>query len=391
MTTLRRPLKTLVARQTVPTLVELGGPPLDYEQFLPNEFGWMGLSPPLDQGQCGACWAFAAVATLNDRFTIWSNLRLDLSPYKMLLCNLGGLEHDFNFADEHEQTRAEQRALAEFECRGNTLADAWRYLFTNGVPELTCVTAEELGSVCNLVVGYRENRCPTGAVMRTFRCSAYYSVPAVDLAREIYQRGPVSAGMRVYPDFWTFNFRQAVYDPDLSQPGGVGHAVRIVGWGESASEGSWWWVVNSFGSKWGLDGMFRLRRGHAEFNVVAGLPDAFGQWPLYALRPDLRFRDRVEKVYGLNPLTGKFSNSEDNSEETSEKNSEGKPPLFLANASNAHRGLQPTVKHSAPLGFNVPEALKETKKAATTSGTGYVVLAVGLGCLLLFFVIFLMT
>jgi hypothetical protein len=281
----------------------------------------------------------------------------------MLMCNLGGLEHDFNFADEDEQTNAEKKALAEFECRGNSLSDAWRYLFTNGVPELTCVTAEELGSVCNLVVGYRENRCPTGATMRTFRCSAYYSVPAADIAREIYQRGPVSAGMRVYPDFWTFDARQAVYDPDLSQAGGVGHAVRIVGWGESPSEGAWWWVVNSFGSQWGTDGMFRLRRGRGESNVVSGLPDAFGQWPLCASRTDLRFRERVEKVYGLNPQTGEFTDSEQT------------PSLFLTKPSNAHRGLRPTTKHAAPLGFVAPEALREPKKKTGCVPWGLVVLA----------------
>jgi len=360
MPTLKRPLKTLISHQTLPTLVDLGGPPLDASASLPTQFAWTGLEWPLDQGQCGACWAFAAVSSLNDRYAIWSDLRLDLSPYKMLICNYGGLEYDINLDDFDEQTNAERQALAEFECRGNSLGDAWRYLFTNGVPELTCVTPEELGSVCNLTVGPREDQCPTGATMRTYRCSAYYSVPPPDIAREIHQRGPVSAAILVFPDFWKFDFETGVYDPDVSKTRTsqrpVGHAVRLVGWGESASEGAWWWVVNSFGSKWGSDGMFKLRRGHADANVVAGLPDAFGQWPLYASKADLRFRERTEKMYGLNPKTGQFFGGSskgywpvqpdylaNSSSGSSYVHDVPNTPHFWSKPDDARRGVTPTI------------------------------------------------
>lgn len=359
MPKLKRPLKTLISEQTLPTLVDLGGPALDASESLPTQFAWTGVEWPMDQGQCGACWAFAAVSSLNDRFTIWSDLLLDLSPYKMLMCNFGGLEYDINLNDFDAQTNAEKQALADFECRGNSLSDAWRYLFTNGVPELTCVTAEELGSVCNLTVGPREDRCPTGATMRTYRCSAYYSVPPRDIAREIYQRGPVSAGMLAFPDFWKFNFKEQVYDPAESkkrtgQPP-VGHAVRLVGWGESPSEGAWWWVVNSFGSRWGSDGMFRLRRGHADANVVAGLPDAFGQWPLYASRSDLRFRERTEKMYGLNPKTGQFVGGSTKGywpvpDGSAASSHSPNTPRFRSKPNDARRGVRPTIDppvHSA--------------------------------------------
>ena len=305
-----RALNTQIDAQTVPTLEDLGGPSLDFEQILPANFAWSGVSPALDQGQCGACWAFASVAALGDRFAIWSDLRVALSPYKMLVCNMGGLEHDLNFGDVGEQIDAERRALAEFECRGNSLEDAWRYLFTNGVPQLDCVPAEALGSTCTEVVGWRENSCPTGVEMRTFRCRAYYSVPPDQVQREIYERGPVSAAFAVRRDFWNFDFKRKVFEPKNVGGRAMGHAVRIIGWGESPTEGQWWWVVNSFGRGWGMDGLFRMRRGFLETHVRAGLPDAFGEGPLYATRTDLRFRERVERLYGLDPNTGKFRASE---------------------------------------------------------------------------------
>lgn len=332
-----RTLNTQIDAQTVPTLEDLGGPSLNFGVTLPANFVWSKVSPALDQGKCGACWAFASVAVLGDRYAIWSDLRLELSPYKMLVCNMGGLEHDLNFEDMSVQIDAERNALAEFECRGNSLEDAWRYLFTNGVPQLNCVPASALGSTCTEVVGLRENSCPTGVEMRTFRCRAYYSVPPDQVAREIYERGPVSAAFAVRRDFWTFDFGQKVYEPKSLTGPAMGHAVRIIGWGESPKEGQWWWVVNSFGPKWGMDGMFRMRRGFLETHVMAGLPDAFGEGPLYATRTDLRFRERVERLYGLDPNTGKFGDSEPRSPR----------PKFYHAASGASRAQQPDFKQES--------------------------------------------
>ena len=39
-----------------------------------------------------------------------------------------------------------------------------------------------------------------------------------------------------------------------------GHAVKVVGWGQS--EGFYWLVQNSWGSSWGEDGYFRIRNWH---------------------------------------------------------------------------------------------------------------------------------
>ena len=51
---------------------------------------WKGLlSPVMNQGNCGSCWAFASVASLADRFNIQSRgmMKIQLSPTKLILCD----------------------------------------------------------------------------------------------------------------------------------------------------------------------------------------------------------------------------------------------------------------------------------------------------------------
>ena len=57
-----------------------------------------------------------------------------------------------------------------------------------------------------------------------------------------------------------------------------GHAVEIVGWGEDNGH-KYWWIKNSWGKDWGVDGYFKMDRGNnnckVEENIVTGVPDFF--------------------------------------------------------------------------------------------------------------------
>jgi cathepsin C len=43
----------------------------------------------------------------------------------------------------------------------------------------------------------------------------------------------------------------------------VDHSVLITGWGEEDGE-KYWKVLNSWGTRWGEDGYFRIKRGTDE-------------------------------------------------------------------------------------------------------------------------------
>jgi len=280
---------------------------------LPKTFNgaevWKGLLTEIvDQGKCGSCWAFATTGTLSDRFNILSSgiIQVQLSATKMLLCDFGGREYDIEpviqTMAEIEQIEAEETKLRV--CHGNTLADAWRYLYVIGVPTDQCfpytlnshiegptladLTDEELNvPLCSRYAGQYGDLCVDGSPARAYRAIQYYTIPGVareggsekNLRHEIYFRGPISSAFVVYPNFYTFDPKTQVYEWDgKGQPVG-GHAVRIVGWGKTPDDGQFWWIANTFGTTWGIAGYFKMRRGTnvcgIEENVIVGLPDFF--------------------------------------------------------------------------------------------------------------------
>jgi len=54
-----------------------------------------------------------------------------------------------------------------------------------------------------------------------------------------------------------------------------GHAVKILGWGTTPSGVNFWYIANSWGATWGLDGFFMIEWGQCgiDSDAIAGEPD----------------------------------------------------------------------------------------------------------------------
>ena len=116
---------------------------------------WKGaIVPPKNQGTCSSCWAFASVGCLNDKFNIQSMglLNLELSVAKLILCaGQGSPLIDISKHSEeiippiHIQnldisgSEKEQQYLENSACFGNSLYNAWNYLYTIGTNLEKCV------------------------------------------------------------------------------------------------------------------------------------------------------------------------------------------------------------------------------------------------------------
>lgn len=292
-------------------------------ESLPQNFDgrkvWKGLITPVkDQGKCGSCWAFATTSTLADRFNIQSigKLNIDLSPTYMLLCDFIGQELVVKNPEIQQNIFNEINltSIGIGSCNGNSLSDAWRYLYIFGTPTDDCVpydktigtelainTPSDFSSnnytpLCTSVTGKIADMCSNisenasndeyGTPARFFRCIHFYSVAGVPkdngdeifIRHNIYSWGPVSTGMVVYPDLYTFNAKKEIYEWNGIGESLGGHAIEIVGWGEEKNK-KYWIAKNSWGKNWGRNGYFYIARGvnmcEIEANVVAGLPDFF--------------------------------------------------------------------------------------------------------------------
>ena len=297
---------------------------MDMEIKVPDNFDgrkvWGDLiSKPSNQGSCGSCWAFASASTLGDRFNIQSMglINVKLSTAKIILCDINWKGDTIKHPDVDPESVAKRESNSNktSACYGNTLAEAWRYLFVIGTTTDECVPynqrygsfkeLDNLGSfknpdqipICSQITGIFGDMCTdftynernseeTGNPSRFYRSMHYYAVAGIqkdggselNIRYNIYRWGPVSTTFAVFPSFYTFDSKNEIYEWRGDGPQVGGHAVEIVGWGEENSV-KYWIIKNSWGIEWGDLGYFRMIRGtnncQLEENVITGVPDFF--------------------------------------------------------------------------------------------------------------------
>tara|TARA_Y100000389_G_scaffold176626_1_gene188282 strand:+ start:278 stop:1684 length:1407 start_codon:yes stop_codon:yes gene_type:complete len=277
------------------------------------------ITPPKNQGSCGGCWAFASTGTLADKFNIQSLglMNIDLSPAKLILCDKQGKELSVKHPEKNPElvAKTDVEGRLQSACYGNSLYDAWRYLYIKGTNTSKCVPYNQtygkysnltkLGSfddpykmpTCSGVTGILGDMCvdftidintgeEIGTPARFYRAIHFYAIAGIpkdggtekNIRHNIFVWGPVSSGMKVYPDFYTFDAKNEIYKWNGEGPQVGGHAVEIVGWGIENNT-KYWLIKNSWGTEWGDGGYFKMIRGinncELEENVFTGIPDYF--------------------------------------------------------------------------------------------------------------------
>lgn len=355
-----RPTKTLLINSTSKTQgdykktgqvwnLEEPDPKLRPPTSFDGRITWEGLLGKVEnQGGCGSCWAFASTSMLAQRFNIQSRglLNVALSQTKLILCDWGGKELRVNHPElpqfAFSLVNDSSSAIGNTACYGNSLLDACRYLYEIGTCTEECLPYDqsidvEVGDfqkigafsrdepaatqlpLCSAVAGPLGDMCigshidvdtgeETGIPERFYRAFHFYllyGVPGPErnekggddqIIREIWRWGPVASGIRVYPDFYTFNAAKDIYKWNGKGPQVGGHAIVIVGWGEE--NGVKYWIIrNSWGEEWGDKGYFRMVRGindcEIESNVIAMVPDFF--YPTNYSTKDFRSSKGPEK------------------------------------------------------------------------------------------------
>uniref|UniRef100_A0A0E0KJ49 Peptidase C1A papain C-terminal domain-containing protein n=1 Tax=Oryza punctata TaxID=4537 RepID=A0A0E0KJ49_ORYPU len=219
-----------------PAAVAGAGAGFRYENFslaaAPQSMDWRAMGAVTgvkDQGSCGCCWAFSAVAAVEGLAKIRTGQLVSLSEQELVDCDVRGEDQG---------------------CEGGLMDTAFQYIARRG------------GLAAESSYPYRgvDGTCRTGAG-RAASIRGFQDVPANNegalMAAVAHQ--PVSVAINGAGYMFRF------YDRGVLGGAGCGtelnHAVTAVGFG-TASDGTGYWLMkNSWGASWGEGGYVRIRRG----------------------------------------------------------------------------------------------------------------------------------
>lgn len=202
------------------------------------------IKAPRQQGSCSLDWAFAAASIIQDTICLKSN---------------GQMNHFLSVEELNNCCWKCSKNPGTCESLGIP-SNALVYFMENGLRTRGDFHAVDQGchrEMANGIerIGKNHNR-GTMVIGRKTKFERIY--------RWIMTNGPVIMTMDLYDDFALY--KSGVYrrNEKSSMARGGSHAVKVIGWG-TESVGTeridYWLCVNSWGPKWGMNGMFKIERG----------------------------------------------------------------------------------------------------------------------------------
>lgn len=245
---------TIRFRETDPTL------PVQAE--LPSSFDWRKHngrnydSPVKNQGNCGSCFAMAAISVAEARIRIMTELRDKplLSTQAVVSCSV------YNQG-----------------CEGGYPYLVGKHAMDFGLVPRECMPYSGTDEKCKFRHG---PRCPDTvpivyATNYTYVGGYYGGCSEQHMMNEVFQKGPIMVAFDAPSSL--FYYTGGIYTGDAAPHEGphlanlnpwekTNHAVVAVGWGEEHGH-KYWIVKNTWGRQWGEKGYFRIRRGTDECGI----------------------------------------------------------------------------------------------------------------------------
>ncbi|CAL5071941.1 unnamed protein product [Urochloa decumbens] len=215
---------------------------LNNSEEAPNRVDWRtkgAVTPVKDQKQCGSCWAFAAVASIEGVHKIKTGRLVSLSEQEIVDCDRGRNDHGCKGGYP-------SHAMA-WVARNRGLTTESDYRYTGGQGQCR---RNKLRHHAARISGVQAVRRNNEAALERAAAGRPVAV-SIDASRE-------------------FQFyKSGVFSGPCSTR--LNHAVTVVGYGATARGGKYWTVKNSWGKTWGENGYVRMRRRVRARHGVCGI------------------------------------------------------------------------------------------------------------------------
>ncbi|PIA29293.1 hypothetical protein AQUCO_06100066v1 [Aquilegia coerulea] len=210
---------------------------------VPSAMDWRikgAVTPVKDQGECGCCWAFSAVAATEGITQISTGKLISLSEQELVDCDTSGEDQG---------------------CEGGLMDDAFKFIqHNNGLATEGTYPYSGVDGTCN-----KQKEAISAA-----KITGYEDVPAnseSDLLKAVANQ-PISVSIDASGSAFQ-SYSSGVFTGECGTD--LDHGVTLVGYGTTSDGTDYWLVKNSWGTTWGEEGYIRMQRNVGAEGGLCGI------------------------------------------------------------------------------------------------------------------------